>query len=87
MKTVLTSTGELIAARTYVLATGTFLRGVIHQGEQRINAGRYLRDSNQVEPPSVALADTLRRLQYPIGRLTTGTPPRLAYDSINYSGL
>ena len=54
-----------------VLTTGTFLRGVIHIGEQQSPAGRV------GEAPSIGLARTLARLELPLGRLKTGTPPRL----------
>ena len=46
-----------------------------------------MRDSDQVEPPSIGLAHTFKRLNFPMGRSTTGTPPRLRKSTINYSGL
>jgi len=61
-----------------ILATGTFLRGVMHCGDERWPGGRL------GEPASNALADGLRRLPLRVGRLKTGTPVRLAGDSIQY---
>jgi len=78
---VVTGTGAEIAAGAVVLTTGTFLRGVIHIGEERIAAGRI------GEVPAVGLAQTLARAGFALGRLKTGTPPRLDGRSIDYSGL
>ena len=64
-----------------VLTTGTFLRGVIHIGERQKPAGRV------GEAPSVGLAQTLARLGLPLGRLKTGTPPRLDRRTIDWEGL
>ncbi|HEC90100.1 MAG TPA: tRNA uridine-5-carboxymethylaminomethyl(34) synthesis enzyme MnmG, partial [Alphaproteobacteria bacterium] len=61
--------------------TGTFLNGLIHVGENRIPAGR------MGEPRSVGLSDTLRRLGFRLGRLKTGTPPRLDGRTIDWRGL
>jgi tRNA uridine 5-carboxymethylaminomethyl modification enzyme len=72
------STGELIAAKAVILTTGTFLRGVIHIGDKRHDGGR-MGDS-----ASVALADRIDGLGIPLGRLKTGTPPRLDGRSINW---
>jgi tRNA uridine 5-carboxymethylaminomethyl modification enzyme len=62
-----------------VLTTGTFLRGLIHRGEERIPAGRV------GEEPTVGLAQTLERLQFPLGRLKTGTPARIKASTIDFS--
>jgi tRNA uridine 5-carboxymethylaminomethyl modification enzyme len=64
-----------------VLTTGTFLRGIIHIGDRQTPAGR------MGEAPSVGLAQTLGRLGLPLGRLKTGTPPRLDRRTIDWDGL
>jgi tRNA uridine 5-carboxymethylaminomethyl modification enzyme len=73
--------GERIACGAAVLTAGTFLRGVIHIGDQRSPAGRF------GDKPSVGLALSLERLGLPLGRLKTGTPPRLDRTSIDWEGL
>ena len=73
--------GTLVRCGTAVLTTGTFLRGVIHIGQQRTAAGRV------GEAPSIGLAHTLERLALPRGRLKTGTPPRLDRRTIDWDGL
>ncbi len=78
---VVTETGEEIRARRVVITTGTFLRGVIHLGDERWPAGRI------GEEPARALARTFARLAFPLGRLKTGTPPRLARESIDFAAL
>ena len=70
-----------IRARAVVLTTGTFLGGVIHIGHERRTGGRW------GERPSNALAERLRGLGLPMGRLKTGTPPRLDRRSIDWSRL
>lgn len=57
---------------------------MIHIGRIKYPAGRHLRDSDKTEPPSIGLADTFRRLKFPVNRATTGTPPRLKKNTINY---
>mgnify|MGYP001017813873 FL=1 len=66
------------AARSVVVATGTFLNGTIHTGRQTFSAGR------AGEPASIELAESLRRLGFPVGRLKTGTPPRLDGRTIDW---
>jgi tRNA uridine 5-carboxymethylaminomethyl modification enzyme len=78
---VLCGDGTRIACGAAVLTTGTFLRGVIHIGEQHSPAGR------AGEAPSMGLAQTLARLELPLGRLKTGTPPRLDRRTIDWDGL
>ncbi|KNC55123.1 tRNA uridine 5-carboxymethylaminomethyl modification enzyme GidA [Thecamonas trahens ATCC 50062] len=74
--------GSVIAAPTVVLATGTFLRGVVHIGGESRPAGR------AQEAPAIGLAHTLEeKLALPLARLKTGTPPRLAANSIVTDGL
>jgi tRNA uridine 5-carboxymethylaminomethyl modification enzyme len=78
---VVTAEGEAIPAGRVVLTTGTFLRGLIHIGEAKIPAGRV------GEPPSTGLSATLERAGFALGRLKTGTPPRLDGSSIDWDGL
>src|SRR5580704_16557850 len=78
---VVTGEGESITAGRVVLTTGTFLRGLIHIGTEKIPAGRV------GEAPSTGLSGTLERAGFRLGRLKTGTPPRLAGRSIDWAGL
>jgi tRNA uridine 5-carboxymethylaminomethyl modification enzyme len=78
---VICGDGTRIRCGAAVLTTGTFLRGVIHIGDWQTPAGRV------GEGPSVGLADKLARLALPLGRLKTGTPPRLQKQSIDWDGL
>ncbi len=71
--------GRELACRAVVLTTGTFLRGLIHRGEERIPAGRV------GEQPTIGLAETLEKFELPLGRLKTGTPARLDGRTINWS--
>ena len=73
--------GTLIRAPQVVLTTGTFLRGLIHIGERQIPAGRV------GDAPATGLAHTLERLGFRLGRLKTGTPPRLDGRTIDWVGL
>ncbi len=73
--------GREFAAGAVVLTTGTFLRGLIHIGERQIPAGR------AGEAPSMGLSRTLARAGFALGRLKTGTPPRLDGDTIEWSAL
>jgi tRNA uridine 5-carboxymethylaminomethyl modification enzyme len=73
--------GQTIRAGAVVLTTGTFLRGLIHIGEQKMAAGRI------GEAPAIGLAVTLERLGFTLGRLKTGTPPRLDGRSIDWGAV
>ena len=76
---VVTHLGLTFRARAVVLTTGTFLGGLVHVGLERHAAGR------AGDPPSIRLAERLREMQLPVGRLKTGTPPRIDGRSINFS--
>ncbi|HXP31802.1 MAG TPA: tRNA uridine-5-carboxymethylaminomethyl(34) synthesis enzyme MnmG [Stellaceae bacterium] len=78
---VVTGTGNKLAAGAVVITTGTFLRGLIHIGEEQIPAGRV------GEAPALGLSDTLARHGFALGRLKTGTPPRLDGRTIDWQGL
>jgi len=73
--------GELFAARTVILTTGTFLKGLIHIGLRNFNAGR------AGDFAAMGLSDGLAELGFRIGRLKTGTCPRLDARTIDYSAL
>jgi tRNA uridine 5-carboxymethylaminomethyl modification enzyme len=76
---VVTQIGLRFHARSVVLTAGTFLAGLIHVGLQNYQAGR------AGDPPSVSLAARLRELKLPVGRLKTGTPPRIDGKTIDYA--
>jgi tRNA uridine 5-carboxymethylaminomethyl modification enzyme len=78
---LVTGDGETLRAGAVVITTGTFLRGLIHIGETREAAGR------AGEAPAIGLARTLDRLGFRLGRLKTGTPPRLDGRTIDTGGL
>jgi len=73
--------GTVIRSKAVILTTGTFLSGMIHIGDERIPAGRF------GDAASTGLSGTLRRAEFALGRLKTGTPPRLDGRTINYEGL
>ena len=73
--------GRILACAALVVATGTFLKGVIHLGEQRTPAGRV------GDKPSVELANSLHAAGFALGRLKTGTPPRLDGTTIDWARL
>jgi tRNA uridine 5-carboxymethylaminomethyl modification enzyme len=76
---VVTKMGVRYDANAVIVTTGTFLRGLIHIGESKMEAGR------AGEPAAYSLSDSLRRLGFELGRLKTGTPPRLNRRSIDFS--
>lgn len=76
---VVTQMGLTLRARAVVLTVGTFLGGKIHVGMNQYPGGR------AGDPPAVALAQRLRELDLPVGRLKTGTPPRIDGRSLDYS--
>jgi tRNA uridine 5-carboxymethylaminomethyl modification enzyme len=78
---VRTASGRDISAAAVVVTTGTFLRGMIHIGDTQIPAGRI------GDKPAVGLSYTFKRLGFALGRLKTGTPPRLDGRTIDFSGL
>ncbi|KAJ7421944.1 Protein MTO1 like protein, mitochondrial [Pitangus sulphuratus] len=78
---VILGDGSTVHAGSVVLTTGTFLRGMIHIGLEMHPAGRL------GDQPAIGLAQTLEKLGFAVGRLKTGTPPRLAKDTIDFSGL
>jgi tRNA uridine 5-carboxymethylaminomethyl modification enzyme len=78
---VVTSEGLEIRAGAVIITTGTFLRGLIHIGEEKIPAGRI------GEPPAVGLSQALADFGFALGRLKTGTPPRLDGKTIDWAGL
>src|SRR5258705_729881 len=71
--------GRRFGTKAVVVATGTFLNGLIHTGRRTYAGGR------AGEPPSIELAESLKRFGFPVGRLKTGTPPRLDGRTIDWS--
>ncbi len=78
---VILKDGTHLAARAIVITTGTFLRALMHSGEQKTAGGRF------GEPAAETLSDSLAALGLKLGRLKTGTPPRVARDSVDFSKL
>ena len=78
---VVTELGLSFRAKAVVLTTGTFLSGLIHVGLKNYQGGR------AGDPPAIRLAQRLRELDLPAGRLKTGTPPRIDGRTIDYSGM
>ena len=76
-----TKSGNSFSAKKFILTTGTFLNGLIHIGDEKISAGRI------DEKPTLGLSEQLKKLNFKIGRLKTGTPPRLDGTTINYETL
>ena len=76
---VITSIGMRYDADAIIITTGTFLRGLIHIGESKVESGR------SAEPASIGMSVNLKKLGFELGRLKTGTPPRLNRRSIDFS--
>ncbi|HEX4636154.1 MAG TPA: FAD-dependent oxidoreductase, partial [Rhizomicrobium sp.] len=83
---VVTADGREISCGKVVLTTGTFLDGLIHIGETKIPAGR-MKIADGVEAPAIGLSKTLYGLGLRMGRLKTGTPPRLEGKTIDWASL
>lgn len=82
LRGIVTHLGEIIRCRAVVVTTGTFLSGKLHYGLQHFPGGR------AGDPPSYALADALRnQMQIRLGRLKTGTPPRILAKTIDFSAM
>tara|TARA_B100000700_G_scaffold263303_1_gene300364 strand:+ start:2671 stop:4542 length:1872 start_codon:yes stop_codon:yes gene_type:complete len=77
----ITKSGKKFTSTKLILTTGTFLNGLIHIGDKKIPAGRYN------EKPTTGLSDQLNKNNFKIGRLKTGTPPRLDSKTINFDNL
>ncbi len=76
-----TKSGKIIKASKLILTTGTFLNGLIHIGDDKTPAGRFN------EKPTTGLSEQLKKYNFKIGRLKTGTPPRLDSRTINFQNL
>ena len=77
----ITKSGRKVKTSKLILTTGTFLNGLVHVGEKQTPAGRYN------ENPTTGLSDQLKKYNFRIGRLKTGTPPRLDARTINFKNL
>ena len=78
---IITQSGKKISCNKLILTTGTFLNGLIHIGENKTPAGRFN------EKPTTGLSEQLEKFNFSIGRLKTGTPPRLDSGTINFANL
>lgn len=83
---VITEKGEEIYAKAVVLTTGTFLRGMIHRGDERIPSGR-VGENWETETAATQLGERLEKLGLPMGRLKTGTPARIKASTIDWDSL
>ena len=81
INSVITQSGKEIKFSKVILTTGTFLNGLIHIGDHKTPAGRYN------EKPSTGLSEQLKKYDFKLGRLKTGTPPRLDGTTINFKNL
>jgi tRNA uridine 5-carboxymethylaminomethyl modification enzyme len=78
---VLLQDGSEVTCKAVILTTGTFLSGLIHIGDKQVKAGRF------EEEPSYGLSAALKRMEFQLGRLKTGTPPRIDGSTMDYSKL
>ena len=78
---IICQSGKEVRCKELILTTGTFLNGLIHIGDKQTPAGRY------DEKPSTGLSEQLEKFEIKMGRLKTGTPPRLDGNTINYDDL
>jgi len=78
---LLTKSGKIVKTSKLILTTGTFLNGLIHIGDDKTPAGRFN------EKPTTGLSEQLKKYNFKIGRLKTGTPPRLDSRTINFQNL
>ncbi len=81
VKGIITQSGQKITCNKLILTTGTFLNGLIHIGDEKTPAGRFN------EKPTTGLSEQLEKYNFAIGRLKTGTPPRLDSRTINFESL
>ena len=81
LKGVVTKSGKKISCKAAVLCAGTFLNGLLHTGLDKREGGRYN------EKPATGLTQSLEKLGFESGRLKTGTPPRINFDSIDFSSV
>ena len=81
VKGIITNSGQKITCNKLILTTGTFLNGLIHIGNKKTPAGRFN------EKPTTGLTEQLKKYNFVIGRLKTGTPPRLDSRTINFESL
>ncbi len=81
VKGIITLSGQKITCNKLILTTGTFLNGLIHIGDEKTPAGRFN------EKPTTGLTEQLEKYNFVIGRLKTGTPPRLDSKTINFESL
>ncbi len=81
VKGIITQSGQNITCNKLILTTGTFLNGLIHIGDKKTPAGRFN------EKPTTGLTEQLEKYNFAIGRLKTGTPPRLDSKTINFESL
>ena len=78
---ILLQDGSEVTCKAVILTTGTFLSGLIHIGDKQVKAGRF------EEEPSYGLSAALKRMEFQLGRLKTGTPPRIDGSTMDYSKL